>query len=300
MAIQAEQISLHQLRVFQLVAELRSFSLAAERMRLTQPTLSAVVRNLERAIGERVFDRNTRSLALTPVGRELVGLARRVLGEFDRAIHELDEYIGTRRGRVRLAAMPQVYGSLLMPAIRRFRAGHREIELDFVDGTTEETLRRLLAGQVDIAVATEFDRLPDLDYVRIGEQELGVLTLKDSALGRQRQIRWARFLGETSISFKGYGSMSRYRGAQLEQAGLSFTATHQIETMVAGVGLVKAGVGHLLISRLGAAALASQTLVWRPLVAPAIRRPISMMTRAGNALSPAARALVELIAASRP
>src|SRR5919106_4982769 len=93
-------VHLRDLRYFVAVAEELSFSRAAERLFVSQPTLSKQVRALERALRTTLFDRNGRSLALTATGSELLVQARRMLSEWDDATGELQRLAGRQRATV--------------------------------------------------------------------------------------------------------------------------------------------------------------------------------------------------------
>ena len=95
-------ISTRQLRAFLSLTEQRSFTRAAALTHLSQPAFSALIRSLEEALEQRLFDRSTRHVELTTEGREFEVAARRVLAEFDGALAGARDYAARRRGR----AMP--------------------------------------------------------------------------------------------------------------------------------------------------------------------------------------------------
>ncbi len=98
------KVTLHQLEVFLSVAELRSFTEAGRTLNVSQPALSRTIRQIEDGVGARLFDRDTRNVELTPAGRELAPIARRILGEFEGAFSELAQFVEGRSGRVTVAA----------------------------------------------------------------------------------------------------------------------------------------------------------------------------------------------------
>ena len=107
-----KNITLRQLRAFVAVAELGSFTAAAGRMHLTQSALSVLVRELERELGARLFDRHTRRVLMTEAGHELLPYATRVLAELEQAASSVAGLRDKRRGRLRLA-VPQLMASTL-------------------------------------------------------------------------------------------------------------------------------------------------------------------------------------------
>lgn len=104
----APDLSTRQLRAFVALAELRNFTRAAQASHLSQPAFSALIRALEDAIGTRLFDRNTRSVQLTPEGRLFEPSARRLLADAARALADLADHVERRKGRVHVAALPSL------------------------------------------------------------------------------------------------------------------------------------------------------------------------------------------------
>ncbi len=113
-------MELNQLETFLAVAEERSFSRAAVRLRRTQPAVSQVIRKLEEAVGETLFDRAARDGSLTPAGVLLRDYAQRLLALRREATSALDELKSLERGHLQLAANEYTC-MYLLPAIDAFR-----------------------------------------------------------------------------------------------------------------------------------------------------------------------------------
>src|SRR5690349_18971038 len=126
-------VSTRQLRAFVLLAAQRNFTRAAAAMHLSQPAFSALIRQLEDALGLRLFDRSTRSVELTVEGREFELSARRVLDEFDGALAGVRDQAARRRGRVSIALLPSLAAGWLPPVLAGFRSAYPGIELQVAD-----------------------------------------------------------------------------------------------------------------------------------------------------------------------
>ena len=110
------RVTVHQLRIFMAVADLRSFTRAAERLHLSQPAVSHQVKALAAAVGSHVFETVGRRVQPTEVGRLLYAHAGRILAEFEAADRAIDELRGLGRGVLRL--------SLGVAALTRFGCGY--------------------------------------------------------------------------------------------------------------------------------------------------------------------------------
>lgn len=150
-------MDLDNLHTFLAVAEARSFSLAAERLHLTQPAVSKRVAALESALNLRLFDRIGRQVSLTEAGRVLLPQARRILASLDEARRTLDNLSGRVAGPLWLATSHHV-GLHRLPAIlKTFTRAHPAVDMDIRFMESEEACRAVAHGEVDLAVVT----LPD-------------------------------------------------------------------------------------------------------------------------------------------
>ena len=100
-------LTLRQLEVFIALARTLSFSEASKAIPLSQPALSAAIHKLEETLGARLFDRDTRNVALTPVGTELLSVAEDLLRHFDSQLASVRDYLSGKRGRLAVAASPR-------------------------------------------------------------------------------------------------------------------------------------------------------------------------------------------------
>ncbi len=147
-------ITLRQLQAFVAVAELGGFTAAAERLHVTQSALSVMIRGLEGELGLRLFDRTTRTVALTDAGRELYPLAEKTLEDLSSAVAHSRELADVRRGRVTIAATTLVSSMLLPRAIARFGDAYPGIRVALRDGASPAQIAAMVAGsQVDIGIA---------------------------------------------------------------------------------------------------------------------------------------------------
>src|SRR3981189_3311873 len=110
-----------QLRAFVAIARLGSFTRAAKTIHLSQPAVSTQIRHLEEVLGARLFDRSTRSVALSPVGKELAPLLERILRDIEAVALGAKARATLPHGAVTVAALPSISSGLLPLAIARFR-----------------------------------------------------------------------------------------------------------------------------------------------------------------------------------
>src|SRR4051794_5869396 len=117
-------LNFRHLEAFVTVARLNSFTRAAKVLHLSQPALTKQVRHLEETWGVRLFDRNTRSVALTHIGKELNPVVAQLMREFEGVVFNTRELAVNARGIIRVAALPSLCSTILPTALARYRALH--------------------------------------------------------------------------------------------------------------------------------------------------------------------------------
>src|SRR4030081_2618540 len=139
------------LRPFFAVADCGGFHRAAERLNLTQSTVSQQIKRLELETERPLFRRTTRSVALTDDGEMLLGDARRLLQLEEAARHRLTA--PRLSGTVRLGVVEEVAGGSLPPALGRFAKLHPGVKLEVQIGVSAELIEQLNAGRLDVVFA---------------------------------------------------------------------------------------------------------------------------------------------------
>ena len=148
------------LAAFRAVADAGGFVRAAETLLVSQPAVSAHVRELEADLGVALFDRRPRGATLTAAGELLLDYAVRLDALERDARDALLDLAGLRRGRLAVGASTTIGVYLLPGVLGRFRAAHPAVRLSTFIGNTEAVHARLVDGTLDLAV-TEGDPPPE-------------------------------------------------------------------------------------------------------------------------------------------
>ncbi len=142
---------LYQLRYFLSVVETGSFTKAAERAFVTQPTLSAGIQKLEASLGVRLFNRSNRRVYLTEAGARFVERAKAILHQCNLAEREVHE---TKAPKVlRLGVLMTIPCALLERLLGGFRRAEPDVVIELFEGTEQELLNRLESGGMDVALS---------------------------------------------------------------------------------------------------------------------------------------------------
>lgn len=281
-------ITLRQLRAFVGVAKRRSFTSAARHLHLTQSALSHLIRELEGQLGVRLLDRNTRSLALTAAGADLLQNADRILADVDHAVTGLRDLVAKRRGRVTVAAPPVLAASLIPAAMARFAAAYPAVDVRLLDVLTGEILHAVRSGEADLGVGTFRNTEPEVQLDPLYEDHLVAVIPVSSPLAGKRRLVWKDLRAARLVMMTNASAFHYIVDRAVSQAGIQAAPTYEVGYMGTAIGLVEAGLGVAVLPAYARSMIDSKKALVRPIESPAVTRQISIVTRAGRSSSPAA------------
>ncbi|MQY05356.1 LysR family transcriptional regulator [Actinomadura macrotermitis] len=146
-------MELRQLRYFVTVVEEANFTRAAERLLVAQPGVSAQIRQLEKEFGQELLDRSGRRVRPTEAGAVVLPFARAALAAVEGARLAVDELAGLVRGRVAVGMVTSMPARTLPDLLAGFHRDHPGVEITLVEGPSEDLVRSVLAGELDMAFA---------------------------------------------------------------------------------------------------------------------------------------------------
>jgi len=177
--------TIKQMKAFVMVADLKSFTGAAELMYMTQPAVSSQIKALEETIGLAMIHRNDKKVELTEAGKEFYREAKSVLAAYDRAMEVMDEFRGLKRGRLTVGAST-IPGEYLLPRyIGAFRRQFPGIQVILTVADTGAVLEMLLGRKIDLAVVGAKNDLPGVGYIPFLQDELVLIAAAESQIPAQ-------------------------------------------------------------------------------------------------------------------
>lgn len=288
-----------QLQYFVAVAETRHFTRAAERVHVSQPSLSQQIKALEKELGAELFSRARGNIALTDAGEALLPLARRILADTDTARHEVQELVQLRRGRVRLGATPSLCTGLLPDVLRAFHDRHPGIRLLIEEGGSHDLVRQLARGALDLAlvVLPLPAASPALTTVELLREDLVVVSGPGTP-APDGPVRIADLREQPLVMFRHGYDLRELTVAACRAEGFEPSFTVEGGEMDAVLGFVRAGLGRAVVPRMVADRTAGDLRV-TPLAPPGLRRTIALAHRSDVAPPRAARELQRMLLDAR-
>ena len=292
-------LDLADLRAFLSVADFGSFRVASENLHLSQSALSRRVDKLEMALGIKLFNRTTRRVELTTVGRAFVPRAQNVMRELEDALVGIKDATERIAGLVTIACVPSAVGYFLPAVIKRFRASYPKVRIRLIDEYSSEVLLAVARGDADFGLTYIGTQEADIDFAPLLEERLIVACPVGHPLARRKRVTWAE-LSEYEYLTLAQGSGNRFLIDQaLARVDRKPQWTCEVRHVPALVSLVEAGLGLGVVPRLAMPPEGHSGLVSIPLEDPAITRLLGLIRRRGRELMPAARLFHDMLLAAR-
>ncbi len=284
---------------FLALEETRRFSIAAQRCHVSPSAFSQMISRLEEKVGARLFDRNTRNVALTPEGEAFSIGAHRIAAEMQATIVELSERALLRKGRVSIAAPPSLAAAWLPRLMAAFRAQHPGIDIRLHDVVSDRCLAMISSGEVDFGLNAQPGTKLEFETQLLFNERLYLICREDDKLAGHKQIRLADLKNREFIHTVRTGSVWQQMqpllgAAQIRDSGLEVA---QFGTLA---GLISHGFGISIVPQHAVPLCSRPGLVARPVNARKALRPIYAVKRRDRSLSVSAQAMWEHLAQEPP
>ena len=288
-------VTLRQLRAFVEVAEAKHFTRAADKLELSQSTVSTLVRELEENLELRLFDRHTRMLSLTKAGAEILPLARKALADLDSVLGSSSELKALGRGRVSIAASSLQAALMLPRVIAEFGVAHPGVIVQLNDVPQPEVLEMVRSGAVDFGIGTESAVRHDLGARVLTTDTFVVMLPAGHALARKRELSWRDLEGYPLIGSPPGNPLREQVDAALAREGIELVRRYEVSLPLTIIGMVEGGMGIAVLTTTASRLALSLGLIVKPVVNPLVKRDISLLFHAERSLSPAAQNFSELL-----
>ncbi len=284
------------LRAFMFVAEARSFSMAAQKLHLTQPAVSKRVALLEQFLGTALFDRIGRTVGLTEAGEALLPHARAVHQEMLAAEQSVRDLSGEVSGRLRLATSHHIGLHRLPPVLSSFNKQHPNVQIDIQFMDSEQAYDQVGQGKAELAVVTLAPNSESCIVSRpIWPDPMDFLVSRDHPLAKAKELNLEQLSKSPAI----LPGLNTYTGqivkALFERHGIKLQvslATNYLETirMMTSVGL-----GWTVLPR----SMKDESLAAMKLADITIERTLGLAYHRDRSLSRATAAFIEELEAAR-
>jgi len=248
----------------------------------------------------RLFDRTTRFVGPTAVGREFAAKARGLLDELEESLLAMKDVAATRTGEVTVACVPSAAYYFLPELIRLYHERFPPIRVRVIDEGANAVLAAVVRGEADFGINFIGAQDPDVDFQPILIEPFVAVCRRRHPLARKPSVTWAelgRYDYITVSKSSGNRLLIDLALARMRERPRWFYEVNHILTLL---GLVEAGLGVTAVPKLAMPQGGHPTLAAVPLVEPTVTRRLGLIRRRGRSLLPVAQELYALIAAEGP
>ncbi|UCE88879.1 MAG: LysR family transcriptional regulator [Pseudomonadota bacterium] len=285
---------LRQLRAFCQAAQTGSISRAAERLHLSQPSVSLLIKSLERDLNTLLFERRGPRIQLTDEGQVLLETALPLVEGMDNLPDLFSAGLGeVSRGTLDIAAGESTILYLLSDYVKRFNDAYPQVNLHVHNVTGRDGLQLLRAGEVDLAVGSMINIPEDIAYVPIFSYDPMLITAQDHPLAQRQEVTLEEVSGCGLILPPRHLSTWHIVDLVFHQHGLDYEVVLEAGGWEVIKKFVELGLGVSIVTSI--CLKEDENLAAIPLTQYFPQRTYGVVMRTGKRLSPQARSFVELM-----
>lgn len=278
-------MELHQLRYFIAIAETGSFSRAAERCHVSQPSLSQQIKKLEERLGHRLFDRLGKKVALTEAGRLLLERVSAIVAQIENAEREIRDSREAFNKRLSIGALPTIAPYFVPPLVEHLLSRYPDIELTIHEDLTKNLVAAIASGELDLAIVALPITDTRLQVEPFHTERLLVAMAKNHPLTKRRKLSLSHLADERFIRLSDMHCLGEQISSFCHERNFNpRVACHsaQIETLQA---LVAQGFGLSLVPEMAHHSRHSEKIAYRSLSDYQPQRTLAIITNKHRYLS---------------
>lgn len=289
-------MELGQLEAFVQVANLRSFSKAAEVLFLTQPSVTARIQTLEKELGEQLFERTGRSVRLSDAGATFLSYAERVLKDVQEGRDALEALRNAEYGTLRIGSAMTISAYVLPRILKTFRTRFPGVAVSIRTGHSDLIMEMVLADEVQIGLVRGLVH-PELETVHLYDDEVVLVTSPSHRFASEQSAAIEAVGTEPLIFFdKGssyYGLIHGY----FRDAGIIPTHAMELDSMEATKKMVEEGLGIAILPRVSVEREIKLGLLVEVAISDVspLKRPIAFIYRRNRKHARTVIAFIELL-----
>jgi LysR family hydrogen peroxide-inducible transcriptional activator len=294
MTVSAHDLSPRQLQYVVAVAETLGFHKAAERCHVSQPTLSAQVKQLEDVLGVQLFERDRRRVLLTAAGAIMVAHARRVLLEIDDMIAAAKRLVEPCSGTLRIGVIPTVAPYLLPDVVPAVRARYPKLRLVFREEKTDAVVADLREGRLDAGLLALEADIGEWASGRIADDPFVVALPQGHRLARKKRVA-ASDLEDENVLLLDEGHCFRAQALSVCDRARAKESELRATSLSTLAQMVSSGSGITLLPQIAVAVENRRgQLEVRPFSSPPPHRTIALIWRPRSPFAETFRDLAEV------
>ncbi len=295
------RMEFRQLKYFASIVEEGSFTAAAKKCGVAQPSLSQQIQNLEGELGEILLKRNARGVAVTDAGKLVYEKALKMIREEKSLVESFEDRGSIVRAEISIGIIPTIAPSLLPQIMSLFREEFEDIRINVREARTSEQIKLVVNEDIDFAVLSDIDNTSKSKYslhiTKLFEEPILLATSRKHQLADLTRPVEVDEIGPDELLFLSEGHCLRGQTITICRTAEAAhrTCCEQLPTLLS---MVREGLGVTFVPAMFAHENAMPGVVFQKLRNPAPKRSITLMKRRGRKLNPVAESLLKLFQTS--
>ena len=293
-------VDLQDLYAFIALCEHGSFRSAAEAISISQSALSRRIEKLEAALDIRLFDRTTRRVALTQVGRTFAPRARALLGHFEETLTGISDRAVWGSGIVTVACVPSAAYYFMPRVVARFRHRFPQARIRVIDTSAGSVYAAVRDSKADFGLSFLSAEESDILFRPLVDEAYCMICSPADPLAQRKSLRWEEFFQQDYIWLNKTSGNRHLLDRALVQISARRPAVCETQHVTTMIGMVEAGLGIAAVPSMALPEGDHPLLVQRPLTDPQVKRQVGLIKKAARALTPLAAELEAMIIEAYP
>ncbi|MEY3263176.1 MAG: hypothetical protein RL717_653 [Pseudomonadota bacterium] len=239
----AAHFDLPDIKLFVNIAEANSLTRGAERSHMSLPAASIRIKNLEEGLGAKLLYRTSQGVTLTPPGQAFMHHARLVLQQLADLRGDLAEYVKGAKGHVRIFANTTAMAEFLPAVLPKFLASHPDVNIDLKERLSNDIVRAVSEGKVDIGIVAGNVRTEGLEILPYVEDRLVLVTSNSHALAERGEIEFVEALGHDFVGMVEASAIHGFLAQAANDLHRSIKIRIQVGNFETACRMIEANVG---------------------------------------------------------
>lgn len=239
----AAHFDLPDIKLFVNIAEANSLTRGAERSHMSLPAASIRIKNLEEGLGIKLLYRTSQGVTLTPPGQAFMHHARLVLQQLTDLRGDLAEYVKGAKGHVRIFANTTAMAEFLPAVLPKFLASHPDVNVDLKERLSNDIVRAVSEGKVDIGIVAGNVRTEGLEVLPYTEDRLVLVAPKSHPLAERGHINFEEALAHDFVGMPEASAIHAFLAQAASDLRLPIKLRIQVGNFEAACRMIEANVG---------------------------------------------------------
>lgn len=272
-------MDLRQLEYFMAVCKELHFSRAAEKLHISQPTLSQQIKSLEFKVGMPLFDRIGKKVALTEAGKILLSHSRRIFHEIEQAQLALNDLNGLERGKLTVGSLLTSVSYLLPSVILSFKEAYPNIDFQVLGMPSEDVRKGILENELDLGITFLPADDEEIETIPLFTEELSLAAPASHPLAKFKEVDLQALENTATILLPKNYCLRKLIDQYCAERGITLNPTLEMTTMEALIQIVADGIGVTILPAPYIDYLSSSRIVNVKLMNPTPQRDIGVIYR---------------------